>query len=177
MKEIHTIDFDRFGVNVVSDGGLGIISLQFDTTECGMRPIEPLLKAVKEHFGRCLCGYLSRWLAGEGDLLLLNAHERPHPDNPDVICVEMTIKEGQRMDRALAALMNFFRRQPGYRRTLGSPLDRDDLDHPIGSPTGDASSVACDTLKRMFENRRRGRAGRRQSLPDRLGWLIGRARD
>jgi hypothetical protein len=160
MIERHTFEFNRFGVNVLSDAERAAISLQFDTSGYGVEAIEPILKAVKRRFGRGIWGQLSRWMTGEGDLLLLISHGKPHPDNPDVIRVEMAIKDGERMDSALAALVDFFRRQPGFCRMLGSPLDRDDLDRRTRGGMGDVSRIANETFRRMWERWARKEAGR-----------------
>jgi hypothetical protein len=160
MIERHTFEFNSFGVNVLSDAERGAISLQLDTSGCRMEAIEPILKAVKRRFGRGIWGHLSRWMTGEGDPLLLISHGKPHPDNPDVIRVEMAVKDVERMDSALAALVDFFRRQPGYCRMLGSPLDRDNLDRRTWGGMGDVSRTADDTLRRMWERWARKEAGR-----------------
>lgn len=159
MSERHTIEFDGFGANILSDGERGTISLQFDVSD-SRQAIRPMLNAIRRCFGHGIRSRLTRWMTGQGDpLLRLTSRDEPHPDNPDVIRVEMRVKEGVHIDSALAALIAFFRRQPGYRRTLGPPLDRDDLEGQIPREPGDAAGLAQQALRRILEQRHRGRAG------------------
>lgn len=164
MNEIHSIEFNRFGVNILSNEEQGTIVLQFDASEYGLGAIGPTLKAVQGQFGHGIWGHFNRWMTGAGDILLVTSHAQPHPDHPEVIVVEMAVKEGARMDTALAALVDFFRSQPGYRRTMGPPLDPDAPHRPIRSGTGDASQTAWDTLRRIFEDRHR-KEPQRSSFP------------
>jgi hypothetical protein len=121
MIERHTVDFDRFGINLLRNAERGTIWLHFDTSECLVQEMGPVLKAIDRRFGRGLWGRLSRWMTGRGRPTLLASSSSAHPENPEVIRVEMTIKDGERMDSVLAALMDLFRQQPGYCRTLGPP--------------------------------------------------------
>ncbi len=155
MNEIHSVDFDRFGVNILSDAEWGSIVLQFDISTCGVGAIGPTLKAVQRRFGQGIWGHLSRWMTGARGMLVVTSHAQPHPDQPDVFVVKMAVKEGERMDAALGALMDFFRTQPGYRRPLGPPLDPDAPHGPIRSGAGDASRAAADSLRLFIEGRRR----------------------
>lgn len=156
MSERHTIEFDQFGANILSDGERGTISLQFDASD-SRHEIHPVLDALSRRFGRGIRSRLRRWMTGQDDRLFLPASRvETHPDNPDVIRVEMRVKEGVHIDSALTALIAFFRRQPGYRRTLGPPLDRDDLESRIPRPPGHAAELAQQTLRRYIERERRG---------------------
>jgi hypothetical protein len=135
MAERHTIDFNRFGVNILSDAERGTITLQFEGTIALQfegtiafqldRDVKAIVKAVNGRFGG---GVWNRWVRGERDVLKITSSGMPHPENPEVTRVEMIVSRGELMDIALGDLLDFFRRQPGYRRTLGAPLDRDSID-------------------------------------------------
>jgi hypothetical protein len=153
MPERHTVDFDRFGVNILSDAEVGTISLQFEKTG-GAKPIGRMMKAIERRFGSGIWARLDRWRKGQGNPLVLSSRGEPHPENPDVIRLEMTVQQGERMDGALAVLMEFLRREPEYRRTLGPPLDRDHPDRLSRIGEGDASGAAAETLRRMIERSR-----------------------
>lgn len=148
MSERHTVDFDRFGVNILSDAELGTITLQFEKFGSGR-----MMKAIERRFGGGIWARLHRWRRGQDNSLMLSSPGAPHPENPDVIRLELTVRQGERMDATLAVLMDFLRRQQGYRRTLGSPLDRDGPERLSRTGEDDSSRAAEKTLRRILERR------------------------
>lgn len=163
MPERHTLVFTRCGFNVLTDHDRRTITLQFEDEWpnfglvpgpdgrviesrrprplggiAGMlsnHPIDRIFRALRRRFGGGLPGRLIRWASGKAGPLVLPAHTRLHPDNPVVICFEIGVRDGERMDAALAALLTFLRRLPGYQRTYGEPLDRDGIERaPDGGP-------------------------------------------
>jgi hypothetical protein len=55
-------------------------------------------------------------------------------------------------------LVEFFRQQPGFRRLLGQPLDRDQMRQQGRESSSEGSSeAAADTLKRLMARRRQPR--------------------
>jgi hypothetical protein len=163
MAERHTVDFDRVSFNVLSDEERGTITLQFDSPIWGHAGghVKGLAAAIGRRYGGGWKSRLDRWLAGEGEPLLVAGPSGPHSENAEVYCLELWVKRGAKMESALADLVEFLRRQPGYRRLLGQPLDRDQMrERPAEPSSGDSSQAACDALKRIMELRR-PRTGRR----------------
>jgi len=155
MSERHTVDFDRVSVNVISDAERGTITLQFDNAFGGLEQNKRILKAIDSRYGVGVLSRLSRWITGTDSALVLRSHSRPHPENPDVLCLELGVKRGERMESALGNLMEFLRRQPGYQRMFGTPLDRDEMPSRVRKmSSGDSSEAAADTFKRLLERRR-----------------------
>ena len=152
MPERHTIDFRRTSFNVLSDEAAGLIRLQFDSSSGGLKAIVPILKAIRRRFGNGLLNRLNRWRNGQTNPFLLGKRTTPHTDDSSVICYEITLKPGERMDPALGLLFEFLRQQPDYQRTLGPPLDRDDLyDDPTDTVTSaDTSRAAGNVLRKYF---------------------------
>ena len=162
MSERHTVDFARCSFNIVTDADRRTITLQFDheAPRLGSRPISLILKAIRRRYGDGPIARLSRWKTGEANPFVLPSHSRSHPDHPDVLCYEMGVKGGGggTMDSALAALLDFLRRQPGYERTYGAPLDLDGLPTRVRrGAEGDASTSAYRALKGLMERRQRPR--------------------
>jgi hypothetical protein len=153
MPERHTVDFDRLGVNVLSDAERGTVVLQFDRASGDAKTLAGVVKGVNGRFGGGAWRRWNRWVRGERDVLKIVSPAVPHPENPDVIRVEMAASPGVPMDVALGVLLDFFRRQPGYRRTFGAPLDRDGIDARVCNAPGDLSGVALDVLRRLLEHR------------------------
>jgi hypothetical protein len=155
MPERHTIDFARGSFNLVTDADRRTITLQFEDAFRALpgrrhrRPslewrimslrfedafpggrvvsesIDRILKALRQRFGGGILGGLNRWSRRERNPLVLPRRGHPHLDNPDVLCFEIGVKDGAKVEAALATLLDFLRRQPGYQRTYGAPLDRD----------------------------------------------------
>lgn len=159
MPECHTVDLDRFGVNILSDAERGTITLQMDAGWDGadragkLAEQARLLRALGRRFGGGVRSRLLRWMRGERDVLRIDSRSGSHLVNPEVIRVEMIVSRGERMDVALGVLLDFFRRQPGYRRTFGAPLDLDSIDTRARQGTGDDSEVAMGVLRRILELR------------------------
>lgn len=151
MPERHTIDFARCSFNIVTDADRRTITLQFENPFPGPtvvpESVDRILKDLRRRFGGGILGRLIRWSSGESDPLVLPRRGLPHPDNPDVLCFEIGVKDGAKVEGALATLLDFLRRQPGYQRTYGAPLDRDPApsEDRIGSAK-DASTAARDAL-------------------------------
>jgi hypothetical protein len=160
MPERHSVDFARGSFNVLSDAQARTITLQFERTRGGRDPIDStirrVLKALDRRHGGGITSRLNRWMRGEGNPLVLPARPVPHPENPDVLCFEIGVRPGERMDSALAGLLDFLRQQPGYERTYGPPLDRDDGPRKVrGWGSGNAAASAQMILERLFKIRRR----------------------
>jgi len=158
MSERHTVDFDQISFNVISDAERETITLQFDATSgtYGREQTKRIIQAITGRFGPGIRSRASRWLTGLGDPLALVRRSGTHPENPDVLCLELSVKRGVCVESALAELVEFLRRQPGYRRLLGQPLDRDQvLPRVCEFAARDSAEAATDTLKRMMEHRRR----------------------
>ena len=152
MIERHTIDFNRVSFNVISDADRQTITLQFDRIGSGLESIQRILRAVRRRFGEGIASRLSRWRTGQGNPFALPARIRPHPEYQDVLCFEIGVKRDARMEAALATLLDFLRQLPGYKRTYGSPLDRDQVPSRVRKESPrDASSVAGDTLREFFK--------------------------
>jgi hypothetical protein len=151
MAERHTVDFARCSFNVINDADRRTITVQFENPFPGPRvvpeSVDRILKAIRQRFGGGIVGRLTRWSRGESNPLVLPQRGHAHPDNPDVLCFEIGVKDGARIEGALATLLDFLRRQPGYQRTYGAPLDRDPdpSEDRIGS-TRNASTAAREAL-------------------------------
>jgi hypothetical protein len=154
MIERHTIDFARVSFNVISDADRGTITLQFAQAGGGRESIRGILRAIQRRFGGGVVSRLNRWSTGESNAFVLPQGSKPHPDYPDVICFAIGVKPGARMEAALATFLDFLRQLPGYQRTYGSPLDRDEVPSRVrtNSPR-DVSTVAADTLREFFKRR------------------------
>ncbi len=129
MAERHTIDFARDSVAVVSDADRRRITLQFEGVNDGQPTAKRLWTALQRRYGPGPLARIGRWSRGEDHPLILPARGQPHPESPDVFVVEVEIRPGPPMEEVLSDLLEFFRRQPGYVRTYGDPLDRD-LERP-----------------------------------------------
>jgi hypothetical protein len=152
MSERHTVDFIRGSINILSNGERGTITLQFEKAADGLKPISRILKALERRYGVGVMRRLSRWRTGESNPFVLPLRTKPHPENPDVLCFEIGVKQGERMESALAALIEFLRRQPGYQRTFGSPLDRDQMPSRVRKASStDNSNAAHNLMKQMME--------------------------
>jgi hypothetical protein len=129
MSERHSVDFARDSFNVICDTDRHSITLQFEFSRNGRAPVTDsmarILKAIRSRYGGGVVCRLNRWRRGEGRPLVPPARSRPHPENPDVYCFEMRVDQGEKIESALAGLLEFLRQQPGYRRMFGPPLDRD----------------------------------------------------
>jgi len=157
MSERHTVDFDRVSFNIISDAEQRTITLQFDTPLWRREGdhVKRLLKAIGRRYGAGFKSRLGRWLAGERESLLVVKRSGPHAENAEIFCFELGVKRESKTEAALADLVEFFRRLPGYRRLLGQPLDRDQIRRGFREGSSDDSSqAAADTLRRMFERRR-----------------------
>jgi hypothetical protein len=155
MPERHSVDFDRVGFNVLTDAEARTITLQFENPDgphgevpSGMRPI---LDAIRRRYGAGVVRRLVRWAKKRDNPLAPDVRCEPHPDNPDVLCFRIGVTPGKRMESALTALLDFLRQQPGYRRTLGPPLDRDSLDRRARNEvTVDTPSAAERVLRQLI---------------------------
>jgi hypothetical protein len=155
MSERHTVDFDRVSINVISDAERGTITLQFDNAFGGLSQNNRILQAIDRRYGVGMLSRLRRWIAGLGDPPVLALRSGPHPENPDVSCLVLRVKRPVGMESALVSLMEFLRRQPGYQRMFGSPLDRDEMPSRVRRASSvDSSEAANDALRRMMERRR-----------------------
>lgn len=188
MPERHTVVFKRCEFNVITDHDQRTVTLQFEETHTFLeialgpdgrpiqrrrspspgglarmvsnRPIDPILRAIDRRFGDGLAGWLDRWRTGEESPLILAPRTTVHPENPEVACFVMGVKAGHPTDAALATLLDFLRKLPGYQQTFGDPLDRDVVERENRRSRADASTVANDTLRALME-----RIGLRESLP------------
>jgi hypothetical protein len=154
MTERHTIDFARVSFNIVSDADRGTITLQFDQAGGGDGSIAGILRAIHQQFGDGIPCRIRRWISGERNPLVVSRRARPHPEYPDVLRFEISVKPGERIEGALAMFLDFLRQQPGYQRTYGSPLDRDHvLSEARQASPHDTSALACSTLREYFRRR------------------------
>lgn len=158
MSERHTVDFARCSFNVVTDSDRRTITLQFDNEWSGLQsePIARLIKAIRQRYGAGVLARLNRWRTGERHPFILPPRCLPHPDNPDVLCYEIGVRGegGGTMDSALATLLEFLRQQPGYERTYGAPLDRDQVPTRVRKGSDrDASTSAHDALRNFMDLR------------------------
>jgi hypothetical protein len=156
MAERHTVDFDRISFNVLSDAERGTITLQFDS-EIGRHQndqLKRLLSVLRYRYGASFMSRLRRWSVRAPEPLLLVGSSGPHPENADILCLELRLNREARLESALVDLVEFLRRQPGYRRLLGQPLDRGQMRERTPTfSSDDSSQAAADTLKRMMERR------------------------
>jgi hypothetical protein len=153
MPEIHTVHFVRGSLTVVSDAERGTISLRYPRGREG-EAIPAILKVLGRRYGDAPLSRLGRWRAGERSPFVLPPRPEPHPEGPDILCFEIGIRRGERPDPALASLLDFLAQQPGYRRTLGDPLDRDRMPAPARkAPAGDMTRTAEDLLREQFRRR------------------------
>jgi hypothetical protein len=154
MIERHTIDFARVSFNIVSDADRGTITLQFAQTGGRRESIQEILRAIHRRFGGGVMSRLNRWSTGESNSFVLPKCSKPHPDYPDVICFEIGVRPGARMEAVLARFLDFLRQLPGYQRTYGSPLDRDEVPSRVRTKSPhDVSTVADATLREFFKRR------------------------
>jgi hypothetical protein len=161
MIERHTIDFARVSFNIVSDADRATITLQFDQAGGGRESIPGILRAIQRRFGGGVMSRLNRWSTGESNPFVLPQTSRPHPDYPDVICFAIGLKPGARMEAALATFLDFLQQLPGYQRTYGSPLDRDEVPPQARKKSPrDVSAVAAGTLREFFKRRTKRSADR-----------------
>ena len=159
MAERHTVDFVPDSFNLISDGERRTITLQFERSlewrKPVPQPIGRILKAIKRRYGGGLMSRLHRWKHGERNPLVLPSRIEPHPENPDVLRFEIGVRPGETMESALASLFECLRRQPGYQRTFGAPLDRDQEPSRVQKARpGDASKSAQNILHSFIEARR-----------------------
>jgi hypothetical protein len=146
-----------------------IITLRFEDAFPGgsvvSDSVDRILKALRRRFGRGLLVRMTQWRRGESNPLLLPRRGHPHPDNPDVLSFEIGVKDGSKVEGALATLLDFLLRHRGYQRTYGAPLDRDPApsEDRIESAK-DASSLARDALIGLLERHTR----RNEPLPARM---------
>jgi hypothetical protein len=154
MSERHSVEFDRVGFNVISDDVSRTLTLQFDAAHPSLEPMQRILFAIRQKYGEGITSWLRRWRTGETNKLVPSARSKPHQTNPDVHCFDIGVKEGEAVEVALEGLLSFLQQLPGYRRTIGAPLNRDDPPSRPKSPSPrDASSVAQATLRQFFERR------------------------
>ena len=159
MIERHSIEFDRVIFNVISDDDRRTIALQFEFIAAIERSaIQRVLSAMYWRFGNGVRSRLRRWIARQGNPFVLPASSTSHPDYPDVLCFEIAVKPGERVEAAVATLLDFVRQLPGYKKTYGSPLDPDEgHPPPRKAPSRDVSNVAAEILKQCFKRREKGR--------------------
>ncbi len=118
MPERRSVDFDQVSFNVISDPERSTITLQFPSFGGGSTSRESvatkqILKAITARYGMGLKGQLIRWKLGTNSPLLLPSQNKPHPDAPDVLCFEMGVRPGERMDLVLADFLAFLSQRPG----------------------------------------------------------------
>ena len=155
MPERHSIDFVRASVNIITDAAARIITLQYERWHGPPEAMKPILGAISRKFGAGIRNRLRRWMTGQSSPFVLPPGAKPHPENPDVLCFEIGVKQSEKMDAALAALIGFLRQQPGYQRTFGPPLDPDQPTPKTRTASkGDASEAADAALRGML---RRGK--------------------
>jgi len=156
MPERHSVDFIRASFNIISDAERRTIALQFDMVISVPGAVERIVSALYGRYGSGIRGRLNRWRKGERSPLVMPSRGKPHPENPDVIRFEIVVKQGERLESALATLLGFLRQQPGYQRTFGPPLDRDEApSEDRKAPAGDVSEAAGGLLKRIMDRRSR----------------------
>lgn len=158
MAERHTVDFKRCSFNVVTDHERKSITLQFERSSDSRRPVSlpvtPILKTLKRCYGGGIVSRLNRWRATTGNPFVLTLGIQAHPENPDVLCFEISVRQGERMEAALATILKFLRQQPEYLRTIGPPLDRDEVALSVRNAVpGDVSSAAQDALVKLMKRR------------------------
>ena len=160
MPERHTIEFDDIGVNILSDAERRTIILQFNSSDLFERhTVERILKAMRKRFGDGVWSRLNRWSSGESNPLALSPAATRHPENPEVTCFEVAVKAGAAMESALSSLIDFLRRQPGYLRTFGEPLNRDHAPSRWRKQEKvDTSDAANDVLREILSRRKRTRS-------------------
>jgi hypothetical protein len=157
MPERQSVEFERVVFNVISDEERGTITLQFSGAggrSRESREIEAILNAIEGRYAKGIRSRPSPEGLGSASPLVLPLRSKPHPEAPDVLCFEMRVKPGERMGSVLADFMDFLSQQPGYRRTFGNPLDRDQI--PLGSkhvPPAELSNEAGKMLTEMFRRR------------------------
>lgn len=182
MAERHTVDFDQGAFNdherrlvtlqlergvCTCDSAFmdwssvparkGPVAPLRDGFGCGLHPSPRfagwVLKPVRRRFGDRPVHRLLRWLLRQGASPLVPARRlRPHPDNPDVVCWDLALREGRRPEEALGSLLDFLRGLPGYRRTVGPPLDPDEAFDAIPpASAADASAAAWEVMRRWIE--------------------------
>ena len=155
MAERHSIDFIRASVNIISDTQRRTITLQYEKWPGPPDAMKPILGAISRKFGTGVRDRFRRWLRGENTQFVRTGPSKPHPENPDVHCFEMIVKEGQTIDSALAGLLGFLRQQPGYQRTFGPPLDPDQLPPKARMAISvGACEAASAALQGMFRRRK-----------------------
>ena len=118
MPERHSIDFVRASVNIITDPATRTITLQYERWHSPPEAIKPILKAISRKFGTGIKDLVCRWTTGQSSPFVLPKGARLHPENPDVLCFEIGVKQNEKMDAALATLIGFLRQQPGFQRTL-----------------------------------------------------------
>ena len=150
MPERHTVEFRELCLNILSDASRGTIVLQVDRLDARPGAIARLERALRGRFGAGLAARLRRHWRGDASPLAPGPPARPHPDNVDVICWEIAVRAGVRMDDALGALLRFCRDQPGYLRTLGAALDADERAPRAPQRPADPSSRARTVLTELF---------------------------
>jgi hypothetical protein len=155
MPEIHTVDFNDVGINVLSDPDHGTITLQYVRENHGTGHVGRILAVLRRRYGKSTLSRLNRWRDREENPFVLPSCSTPHPDNPDILRFEIKLQHPEQADAALALLLGFLRQQPGYRRTLGAPLDRDHAPRrEAAAPERNASEFAGDVLTQMFMRHR-----------------------
>ena len=154
MTERHSVEFARVGFNVISDDVRGTLTLQFDAARPIPDPMNQILLAIRREYSDGIASRLRRWRTVQTNMFVPSARIQPHPTNPDVHCFEIGVKDGAAMEAALETLLSFLRQLPGYRRTIGAPLDRDEPPSPTkNSSPRDASAVAQATMREFFVRR------------------------
>ncbi len=180
MPERHSVDFRQVSFNIISDAERGTITLQYPSarggsSDCEVMEIRQVLRSLKRRYGGGIGGRLGRWYSGMDSPFVLPSCSEPHPTNPDVLCFEIRVRQGERLESALATFLEFARQQPGYQRTFGAPLDRDEIvggtRYPLPGyqrtfgapldrdskpsrarkmPSGNIPNLACDVLRNMI---------------------------
>jgi len=151
MPERHSIDFVRASVNIIADADKRTIALQYERSHGPPEAMNAILGAISRKFGTGIINRLSQWMTGRSSPFVLPRAAKPHPETPDVLCFEIGVKQSEKMDAALDALIGFLRQQPGYQRTFGPPLDPDQPNPKTRSASkGDASEAADAVMKRML---------------------------
>jgi hypothetical protein len=156
MPERHTVDFKRCSFNVVCDGERRTITLQFDTWDSSDRPpVGRVLKALRWSYGGGPLSRIGRWIRAERNPFVLPTGSRPHPDNPDVHCFEIGVRQNESVEGALGTILGILERRPDYLRTIGPPLDRDAMPPRVGAGgPRDVASAASVVLRKMLMRRK-----------------------